>query len=95
MSNTELHEAALYRVQVLYPHSRLSDDAIELMATLLQDIPIAELVATLKTAVQESDFMPNLRMIREVHRRLYPERAKYRIEVKNDVGVLVPIGDAQ
>lgn len=67
------HTALLKKVSMLYPHSNMSDDAIEIMAEFLKDIPVDELSAVLKELVRESRFMPLVADIVAKHKAMNPE----------------------
>lgn len=65
------HILLLKKINLLYPHSQTSEDAIVMMADFLKDIPVEELATVLRELVRESRFMPLVADIVSKHKSMY------------------------
>lgn len=53
-----------------YPNSQATKETVGMYDRLLQDIPVAELQTVVDQAVAESEFLPTIARLREMHRKL-------------------------
>ena len=53
-----------------YPNSQATDQTVGMYLRLLKDIPVAELQTVVDQAIAESEFLPTIARLREMHRKL-------------------------
>ena len=53
-----------------YPNSQATDQTVGMYLRLLKDIPVAELQVVVDQAIAESEFLPTIARLREMHRKL-------------------------